>query len=180
MTPDKRPFAIPEYKRKEVNIRSPGPLREEPVMQISVQAVGLAVVVDLEGRLTVETDTQELHMLVGQLARTHPSNVVLDLGHVSRIDCCGIGQLVQLHCSVRAAGGALRLANLTHRHKRLLELVGLIDVLRVFDGKKDALASFGAAAGRVRHVSFGRAEESSERGFTPRPRIATATPMGGM
>ena len=62
-------------------------------MRVKAQVIDDIVVVGLEGRLTVGTDTQLLHRLVGQLARRLGTNLILDLENVTRIDCAGIGQL---------------------------------------------------------------------------------------
>ncbi|MCK7472215.1 MAG: STAS domain-containing protein [Desulfomicrobium escambiense] len=80
----------------------------------------------LEGRLTVEEDTRQLHELVRAMVRFAPGNVVLDLGNVGQLDCSGIGQLVQIHEQVRGSGGAFALLNVERRQKRLLQLLKLL------------------------------------------------------
>jgi hypothetical protein len=60
--------------------------------------------------------------------------MVLNLEHVSRLDCTGIGELVALHCAVQEMGGVLSLVNVQPRQKKMLEVVGLLRALNVHDG----------------------------------------------
>jgi len=93
--------------------------------------VGSTVILHLEGRLTVEEDTHPLHELLGSITGVDPWTVVLDLANVPQLDCSGIGQLVQLNHQVGRSGGVLLLVNVDRRQKRLLELLGLLEVFRV-------------------------------------------------
>ena len=55
--------------------------------------------------------------------------IVLDLSDVSRMDSMGLGTLVGLYTSARAAGCELQLLNIG---KRIRELLGLTNLLSVF------------------------------------------------
>ena len=92
-----------------------------------------AVVLRLSGRLTLATDAEPLERLVGQLSRTPTAQIVLDLHDLERVDCWGIGRLVQLHCNVGESGGSLRLAGPTPRLKETLCNLGLLNTLSVSD-----------------------------------------------
>jgi anti-sigma B factor antagonist len=113
-------------------------------MTIRVERAGAAVVVNLEGPLTIEADTRRLRALVGSLTRDSPRHVILDLRKVERLDCSGIGQLVQLHNRVRGAGGVLTLVNVDDRQRRLLQMVGLLNVFRICPSSQEAIE-----AGRI-------------------------------
>jgi anti-sigma B factor antagonist len=55
--------------------------------------------------------------------------IVLDLSHVTRMDSMGLGTLVGLYTSARAAGCEMQLL---HVGKRIRELLGLTNLLSVF------------------------------------------------
>lgn len=61
------------------------------------------------------------------------------MANVPQLDCSGIGQLVQLNDQLRTAGGVQVLVNVERRQKRLLELLGLLEVFRVCDSWPEAL-----------------------------------------
>jgi anti-anti-sigma factor len=117
-------------------------------MTVRAERGGPAVVINLEGPLTIATDTRRLRELVASMTRFSPRHVILDLRKVERLDCAGIGQLVQLHNRVCGSGGALTLVNVDDRQRRLLQLVGLLAVLRICDSPREALEACRTAPAR--------------------------------
>lgn len=109
-------------------------------MRIQANAIGSLVVVAVRGHLTAGTDASELHCLIGQLGRSYGLRVVLDLARLGRLDCAGIGHLVQIDRNLRANQGRLRLANLDQIKLQLLELLHLNEVLVVVQSVEAALA----------------------------------------
>jgi len=107
-------------------------------MTVRGERVDSEVFVDLEGPLTVEADTHELHDLVTSVTQLGPYRLVLNLRGVPQLDCSGIGQLVQLNNQVHESGGTLRLVNVEGRQKRLLEVLGLLTLLQVCDNRQAA------------------------------------------
>jgi anti-sigma B factor antagonist len=69
-------------------------------------------------------------------------NIVLNLGGVSYIDSGGLGVLVSLYTSARAAGGNIKLANLTQRVGDLLQITKLLTIFETFEGEQKAVDSF--------------------------------------
>jgi anti-anti-sigma factor len=132
-------------------------------MQVRAERVGSAVVLDLEGRLTVEADMHQLHELVRSIVRLDGRRVVLDLGNVPQLDCSGIGQLVRLNNLVREAGGALTLVNVERRQKHLLQILGLLEAFRVFDDRQEAMAWCWSAAAADRGPAFEQPKASAAR-----------------
>jgi anti-anti-sigma factor len=120
------------------------------------------VVLHLEGRLTLEADTHQLHELVRSIVRFGPCNVVLDLGNVWQLDCSGIGQLVQLRNRVCGSGGVFTLVNVERRQKRLLQILGLLAVLPVFDSRQEAIMGCRSAAAAARGLPSARLEASTD------------------
>ncbi len=119
-------------------------------MRVKAEKAGSTTVLRLEGgRFTVEEDTHELHERVWTITRSGPCNVVLDLADVRLLDSCGIGQLVQLHNRVRESGGLFSLANVEHRLKGLLQMVGLLRVFPVFDSREEAMTACWSARARA-------------------------------
>ncbi|MCU1490731.1 MAG: anti sigma factor [Acidimicrobiaceae bacterium] len=75
-------------------------------------------------------------------ATASPSSlIVVDCSGLTFVDSSGISVLAHAHLRVEAAGGELRLAALPSRVARVLELSGLIGVLRSFPDIESALTA---------------------------------------
>ncbi len=111
-----------------------------PSLRVRGERVGSAtVVLHLEGRLTLEADTLQLHELVRAISQFGPCHVILDFGDVGQLDCSGIGQLVQLRNLVCGADRVFALINVDRRQQRILEILGLLTVLRVAGSREKAI-----------------------------------------
>lgn len=58
-------------------------------------------------------------------------DVLIDLTNVSYMDSTGLGVLVGLFKSLRANGGMLTLTGLSDRLKRLFDITGLSDIMKI-------------------------------------------------
>jgi stage II sporulation protein AA (anti-sigma F factor antagonist) len=112
-------------------------------MDLRLERAGPAVVFHVEkGCLVIEEDTAELHDLVRALTVFDPGcSVVLDLQKLYQLDCSGIGQLIEMRRQIGDVGGVFALVNVAAKHKRLLELLGLLRVLPVFASTQEAVTA---------------------------------------
>ncbi len=97
------------------------------------------VILDLDGRLTIEADTRSLHVIVGRLKE----HVVLNMERVSSLDCSGIGQIVTCYLNVCEQGGTLKLLKPNQSSRRLLEMARLLTVIEAYESEPDVIESFG-------------------------------------
>jgi len=130
-------------------------------MDLKLERAGPAVVVRVEkGTLVIEEDTRELHDVVRALTTFDPGcSVVMDLERLHELDCAGIGQLMQIRQQVCELGGVFALLNVAPRHRRLLEILGLLRVLPVFRNRDEAVTACWSAQAR-RDVERGRRVEA--------------------
>jgi anti-sigma B factor antagonist len=68
--------------------------------------------------------------------------VVLNLSGVSYIDSGGLGTLVGVYSSARAAGADIKLAGLGQRLRDVLQITKLVTVFEVYDTEQEAIATF--------------------------------------
>lgn len=108
------------------------------------------MVLILDGSLTVEADAGRLNEVVGRAIRPDVRHVVLDLERVGRLDCSGIGRLVQVHNRVCGFGRDFRLVNVPERQRRLLNIVGLLGVFHVGDQTPTEATEVRTASARPR------------------------------
>jgi anti-anti-sigma factor len=120
--------------------------RDVPTVGIAEDRVGSAIVLRLEGRLTVESDTHRLEDVLALVSQSDVRHVVLDLTHLEQIDCSGIGWLVRLRNEACRWGNTFALVSVNRFQKRVLELLGLLGVLRVFGSRQDALGACRSSA----------------------------------
>lgn len=103
-------------------------------------------VVLCSGRIVFGEESTALRDKVKSLLAEGNKKIVLNLGGVSYIDSGGLGVLVSLFTSAKAAGGDIKLANLTQRVGDLLQITKLLTVFEVHEGEQKAVESFKKAA----------------------------------
>ena len=100
------------------------------------------IILDLSGRLVVGEATSSLREKIRQLSESGRHNVIVNLQEVDYIDSTGLGGLVISYTTLKKAGGALKVANLSRRNIELLVLTKLSTVFEVFNDEQDAVNSF--------------------------------------
>ena len=97
-----------------------------PEVTLNVEQTPDALIVHCTGKLVAgatEGFYQQLKPMIGEHKR-----IVLDLSNLSYMDSMGLGTIIRLFVSARAAGTDLELKNLGDRIKQLFNLAGLMDI----------------------------------------------------
>jgi len=110
-------------------------------LKMSVREVDGVTVLMCSGRIVFGEEGGELRDKAKSLL-AETKKLVLNLGGVSYIDSGGLGILVSLYTSARAAGADIKLANLTQRVGDLLQITKLLTVFDVHEGEQKAIESF--------------------------------------
>ena len=76
------------------------------------------------------------------MSDTNKLSVILNLEHLDYIDSTGLGGLVISYTTLKKAGGALKILNLSKRNVELLVLTKLTTVFELFNDEQDAVNSF--------------------------------------
>jgi anti-sigma B factor antagonist len=117
---------------------------KEVAMELSERAVGGLVILDLNGRLTLDDGAQLLKDKVQSLVFQGRTQLVVNLAEVPYIDSGGLGHLVACFATVARAGGRLTLLNVSKRNHDLLSITKLVAVFDTFDSEGDAIESYPA------------------------------------
>jgi len=114
------------------------------------------VILDLEGRITAGEEAGLLRDTLRRLAESGHNRIILNLEKVDYIDSTGLGALVMGYTTLRKAGGALKLLNLSRRNIELIVFTKLETVFEIFDDELDAVNSFfpGRSVRRFDILSF--------------------------
>jgi len=99
-------------------------------------------ILDMKGRVTVGPEATALRAAVAGVIAADLHRLVLNLAQVDFIDSTGLGALVMCSTSMRKAGGAVKLLNLTRRNIELLVMTKLATVFEIFNDEQDAVNSF--------------------------------------
>lgn len=99
-------------------------------------------VLDLAGKLVAGDAAIALRDKVRELATAGHIRAVLNLKEVDYIDSTGLGAMTIGFTTLRRAGGALKLLNLSRRNIELLVLTKLTTVFEVFNDEQEAINSF--------------------------------------
>jgi len=118
-------------------------------MTIKTREVGEVTILDLNGRLSVDDDVEELKAQVKRLLAEGKRKLLVNVDKLSYVDSSGVGILVRLLTSTKAAGGELKLARPTKVVRQIVTATGLMKVLEVFDNEEEAIASFALRAAGI-------------------------------
>lgn len=110
-------------------------------LQIESRLVGKVTVVKCTGRIVAGAESDSL---LEHVQRLIPSEryIVLHLGDVQFVDSTGLGMLVRLLTSVRAARGNLKLSNVAGTIAHTLRITNLCSILEMHDSDAEAIAAF--------------------------------------
>jgi len=111
-------------------------------MEYTERRVGDVVIVDLEGKATIGTRGPTMLQIAGDLLDRGERCILLNMAEVSYIDSSGLGDLVVSFLKVSKRNGQLKLLSLDDKHRDLLEMTRLIDVIRHFSDETEAVNSF--------------------------------------
>lgn len=107
-------------------------------MSFSIERVGEATVVDVDGELTVSNRGELKERVLGRLEEGDRS-FVIDFSRTGYIDSSGLGVLVSLSKRIRERSGRLRLAALNQDLRTLFELTKLDTLFQISDDRAAAL-----------------------------------------
>jgi len=100
------------------------------------------VIIDLSGRITAGEGTLAVREALQGLIRAGNRKFLVNLADVDYVDSSGLAELVACFTTVRKEeDGQVKLLNLTHRVRDLLQITKLLTVFESFDNETEALKS---------------------------------------
>ena len=115
-------------------------------IKIEERLVGQVTILDIVGKLTIDEAAEHLKDKINSLVSQDRRQLVLNLARVPYIDSGGLGQLVASYASVKRAGGAVKLLNVSSRNHDLLSITRLVTLFESFDSEAEAVQSFDTLA----------------------------------
>jgi anti-sigma B factor antagonist len=117
--------------------------RPEAAMSLKVESreTDGITVVSCAGRIVLGEEAAGLRDTLKR-ALGSSRQVVLNLEGVTYIDSSGLGTLVGVYSSARAAGADIKLGGLGERLRDVLQITKLVTVFEVYDTEQQAIAAF--------------------------------------
>ena len=109
-------------------------------LKIEKRQVDSVTVVSCQGRIMFGEEAIALRDFLKQTLSESP-RMVLNLSGVTYIDSGGLGTLVGVYSSARAAGAEIKLTGLGQRLHDVLQITKLATVFEAFDSEQEALAA---------------------------------------
>lgn len=111
-------------------------------MELKQIAKGDVLIVKLTGELMGGAESEKFKAMIFDAIDDEQLNLVVDLSEVGWMNSTGLGILVSGLSSIRSSGGDLRLASLSERIRRPLEITRLDSIFQIYPSVDDAVLSF--------------------------------------
>jgi anti-sigma B factor antagonist len=98
-------------------------------------------IVSCHGRIVFGEEATALRESLKALLQS-TREVVLNLADVAYLDSGGLGMLVGVYSSARAAGADIKLTGLGQRLRDVLQITKLVTVFEVYDTEQEAIGAF--------------------------------------
>ena len=116
----------------------------KPIMsfQVAARERDRIIVVDVVGRLTLTDSRTQLRDLVHVFTSNGHKKFLINLEGVDFVDSNGLGELTRCFCSVRQAGGDMKLVHVNPRVQSLLEMTRINNLFDIYTEEQVALEAF--------------------------------------
>jgi anti-anti-sigma factor len=112
-------------------------------VHITVSKKRRVCIVEAVGRLTLSDGEGLLRDKTSQLLKKGEKRLLFNLDRISVLDSAGVGEIVDCYKQAGDMGAVLKIVVRPEGIvRRVLQVSGLEDALEIFDGEKQAVASF--------------------------------------
>ena len=111
-------------------------------LQISMRKSGDVTILDLQGRSTIDGESELLGSYLKKLTTNGVRKLLLNLAELVQIDTTGVSVIIALFVSIRKQGGELKLLCPCGRVLEVFRVLRLLAIIPRFDDEAEALASF--------------------------------------
>jgi anti-sigma B factor antagonist len=112
------------------------------MMKIQRRKNGDVAILDLQGKILIGDDINDLRVAVNNLVKDKEKKVLLNFEQVPYLDSTGLGEVVKSYTTIKRTGGMVKILNLSSKVKDLMTITKLITVFETFEDEEQAVASF--------------------------------------
>ena len=111
-------------------------------MEMKTKKLQDILVIEVNGEIMGGAEAESFRNIIYEAIEEDNANVVVDLTNASWMNSSGLGMLISGLTTTRSSGGDLRLANLSDRVRRPLEITKLESVFLIYTSVEEAINSF--------------------------------------
>lgn len=111
-------------------------------MECQVKRMENVDVIEIEGEVMGGVESKKFRDIIYQAIEDDRVYLVVDLAKAKWMNSSGLGMLISGLTTIRSSGGDLRLANMSDRVRRPLEITKLESVFLTYNSVADAVNSF--------------------------------------
>lgn len=111
-------------------------------MRCTTQKIDDVLVIEIDGEIMGGTDSEGFRNIIYEAIEQDQVFVVADLAKARWMNSSGLGMLISGLTTLRSSGGDLRLANLSEKVRRPLEITKLESVFLIYNSIAEAITSY--------------------------------------
>lgn len=111
-------------------------------MQCKTNQLGDVLVIEVAGEIMGGADSESFRKIIYDAIEEDRVFIVADMTHATWMNSSGLGMLISGLTTLRSSGGDLRLANLSEKVRRPLEITKLESVFLTYNSVEDAVNSY--------------------------------------
>lgn len=111
-------------------------------MECKAKQIENVLVVEIKGEIMGGADSESLRNIIYEAIEEDKVFIVADLKEATWMNSSGLGMLISGLTTLRSSGGDLRLANISEKVRRPLEITKLESVFLIYNSVDDAVNSY--------------------------------------
>jgi anti-sigma B factor antagonist len=111
-------------------------------MNWKTKKVDNTLLIEIEGEIMGGTDADDFKDILFKAIEDDIVDIVVDMEKATWMNSSGLGMLISGLTTLRSSGGDLRLANVSERVRRPLEITKLDSVFSIYNSVEDAIKSY--------------------------------------
>ena len=111
-------------------------------MEMNTTKIDDVLVIEMTGDIMGGAESGDFRNIIYKAIEDENVNIVIDLANVNWMNSSGLGLLISGLTTIRSSGGDLKLANMSDRVRRTLEITKLESVFSSFDSIDEAVKSY--------------------------------------
>ncbi|UCE06505.1 MAG: STAS domain-containing protein [bacterium] len=111
-------------------------------MRCSTKSVEETLVIEIEGEIMGGSESESFQNIIYKAIEEDKVFIVADLTKAHWMNSSGLGMLISGLTTLRSSGGDLRLANLSEKVRRPLEITKLETVFLIYNSVEEAINSY--------------------------------------
>ncbi|MBM7555264.1 STAS domain-containing protein [Halanaerobacter jeridensis] len=107
-------------------------------MKLIAEKITSNLIVRINGNFDLHT-AEYFKKQISSYLKKEINNLILDLQSIDVIDSSGIGAILSIYKKIKKRGGKIVIININPTLKRIFELSGLLNIIKVYSSQREAL-----------------------------------------